>query len=120
MACIPVVVSCQIARAGADDVLRRLYTRSGKRVFVEGSPTDTVWGVRLRMRVIGKGQTDWGYAMGLREEVRAWREEALGFGGIDLKPEGTLRGVAWHLQPFRFDLEKLHARQYSASDHLLD
>lgn len=37
---IPVVVSSQIARAEADDVLRRLHLRSGNRVFVEGSLTD--------------------------------------------------------------------------------
>ena len=45
---IPVVVSCQIARAEVDDALRRLYMRSANREFVEGSPTDTVWGVGIR------------------------------------------------------------------------
>jgi ribA/ribD-fused uncharacterized protein len=44
---IPVVVSCLIARAEADDVLRILYMRAGSRAFVEGSPTDTIWGVGI-------------------------------------------------------------------------
>jgi ribA/ribD-fused uncharacterized protein len=48
VASVPVVVACQIARAEADDELRRLYLQSGDKVFVEGSPTDTVWGVGIR------------------------------------------------------------------------
>jgi ribA/ribD-fused uncharacterized protein len=48
VASVPVVVACQIARAEVDDQLRRLYLQSGNRVFVEGSPRDTVWGVGIR------------------------------------------------------------------------
>ena len=47
VASVPVVVACQIARAEADDELRRLYLQSGDRVFVEGSPRDNVWGVGI-------------------------------------------------------------------------
>jgi ribA/ribD-fused uncharacterized protein len=60
VASIPVVLSCQIALAEADDALRRLYLRSGNRVFVEGSPTDTVWGVGIRWDNVAIGnESNW-------------------------------------------------------------
>lgn len=46
-ASVPVVVACSIARAEADHVLRKVYVKAGKRTFVEGSPTDTIWGVGI-------------------------------------------------------------------------
>jgi ribA/ribD-fused uncharacterized protein len=42
-----IVVAGCIARAEADDELRKLYFSSEKRVFVEGSASDRVWAVGL-------------------------------------------------------------------------
>ncbi|KAL4737019.1 hypothetical protein BDV11DRAFT_207142 [Aspergillus similis] len=42
-----IVVAGCVARAEADDELKKLYSSSGKRVFVEGSARDRVWAVGL-------------------------------------------------------------------------
>ena len=90
IASIPVVVSCQIARAEADDALRRLYLQSGERVFVEGSPTDTVWGVGIRWdHVAIEDEKNWwgtnrlGICHGMAcKEVRTWWNEKIGAGEV--------------------------------------
>jgi ribA/ribD-fused uncharacterized protein len=90
IASIPIVVSSQIARAEADDVLRRLYLQSGSRVFVEGSPTDTVWGVGIKWDHVAikdeskwKGQNRLGICHGIAcKEVRAGWEEKFGAGEV--------------------------------------
>jgi ribA/ribD-fused uncharacterized protein len=47
IASVPVVVACSIARAESNYVLKKIYLKAGKRTFVEGSPTDTIWGVGI-------------------------------------------------------------------------
>ncbi|KAL4927697.1 NADAR family protein [Aspergillus undulatus] len=42
-----IVVAGCVARAEVDADLKQLYLASGKRVFVEGSSTDCIWGVGL-------------------------------------------------------------------------
>jgi ribA/ribD-fused uncharacterized protein len=44
---IEIVVASQIARAELDPQLAIIYRTSGGRIFVEGSPHDTIWGVGL-------------------------------------------------------------------------
>ena len=90
MASIPVVVPCQIARAEADDMLRGIYMRSRKRIFVEGSPTDVVWGVGIKCdRVAIEEENNWigenrlGVCHGLAsKEVRTLLDEKVGAGEV--------------------------------------
>jgi ribA/ribD-fused uncharacterized protein len=87
---IPVVVSCLIARAEADDVLRRLYNQAGSRVFVEGSPTDTIWGVGIHWddatiddESNWRGANKLGICHGIAcRELKAGREDTLGALGV--------------------------------------
>ena len=46
-ASVPIVVAGSVARAEADYMLKRIYLKAGKRIFVEGSPVDTIWGVGI-------------------------------------------------------------------------
>jgi ribA/ribD-fused uncharacterized protein len=90
IASIPVVVSCLIARAEADDVLRRLYMRAGRRVFVEGSPTDTIWGVgihwdhpQISVESNWRGANRLGICHGMAcKEVQDGREDKLSAPGV--------------------------------------
>ena len=43
-----VVVAGSIARAEQDPDLKEIYLTVGDRHFVEGSPSDTIWGVGLK------------------------------------------------------------------------
>jgi ribA/ribD-fused uncharacterized protein len=46
-ASVEIVVASQIARAEVDRRLGQLYISSSKKVFVEGSPRDKIWGVGI-------------------------------------------------------------------------